>query len=204
LPETCGRCHLGVLTEYEESVHVKPSEVETKNPVCTDCHLTHALQSPQGEEFKLASVLACADCHRKAFETYRESYHGQVTALGYAGVATCSDCHGNHKILPPKEPESTLSPARIISTCGKCHPYANFNFVQFLPHVRPSDPKTAPPALYGAWLFMTVLLFGVFSVFGTHTLLWVVRGYLVPALAPLMSRLRGKAESGDEEEDDGS
>jgi hypothetical protein len=78
------------------------------------------------------------------------------------------------------------------------------NFVQFLPHARPSDPQAVPPVLYGIWLFMTILLFGVFSVFGTHTLLWAVHGYLVPAVAPLMKYLRTGAgtetssEAGDE------
>ncbi len=195
IPETCGRCHLGVLNEYQASVHGKlPLE---QGPVCTNCHQTHAIQPPREKAFQLASVLACADCHPEAFDTYRESYHGQVTTLGYAGVATCADCHGNHQILPPEDPESTLSAANIVSTCQACHSYANANFVAFLPHVRPSDSQTAPPALYGIWLFMTALLFGVFSVFGTHTLLWAVRGYVVPAVAPLLKLLprRGKRKA---------
>jgi nitrate/TMAO reductase-like tetraheme cytochrome c subunit len=186
VPRTCSLCHLGVLQEYERSVHGKiPPD---RGPVCTDCHRTHAIQPPREQAFRLASVLACAECHPDSFETYRESYHGQVSALGYAGVATCADCHGNHLILPAEDPDSTLSPQSIVATCQKCHPYANENYVQFLPHVRPNDPRSTPPILYGTWLFMTILLLVVFGVFGAHTLLWIVRGYLVPALAPITRR----------------
>ena len=186
VPQTCSRCHLGLLKEYERSVHGRlPVD---QGPVCTDCHRTHAIQPPQEQPFRLASVLTCAECHPESFETYRESYHGQVSALGYAGVATCSDCHSNHLILPPNDSESTLSQQNIIETCQKCHSYANENFVQFVPHLRPSDPGSAPPILYGTWLFMTILLLVVFGVFGAHTLLWIARGYLVPALAPITRR----------------
>lgn len=191
--EACGQCHLGVLGESQKSVHgrLPPDEA----PTCIDCHRTHAIPPPYEKGFRLAFVLACAECHHESFETYRESYHGQVTALGYAGVATCADCHGNHLILPSDEPESTLSPQHIVATCQKCHPYANAKYVQFIPHVRPSDPKSAPPGLYGVWLFMTLLLLVVFGVFGAHTLLWIGRGYLVPAITSIFRRPQTGSES---------
>ena len=186
--ETCGTCHLGVLEELQKSVHGRLPPEEA--PTCIDCHRTHAIPPPYERGFRLASVLACAECHPELFETYRETYHGQVTALGYAGVATCADCHGNHLILPAEEPGSTLSRENLQGTCRKCHPRANENFVEFIPHVNPRDPRSAPRGLYAVWLFMTLLLVGVFGVFGLHTLLWVVRGYLIPALGGLHRRAR--------------
>ena len=189
--QTCGECHLGVLEEYQKSVHGRLPPEEA--PTCIDCHRTHAIPPPYERGFRLASVLACADCHPELFETYRETYHGQVTALGYAGVATCADCHGNHLILPAEDAASTLSRENILGTCRKCHPRANENFVEFIPHVNPRDPESAPRGLFGVWLFMTLLLVGVFGVFGLHTVLWIVRGYLVPALGGLYRRIAGAA-----------
>lgn len=171
IPQTCGRCHVGVLKEHEAGVH----GASPQGPVCIDCHRTHATPSPQAPGFRLASVLACANCHPESFETYRESYHGQVTALGYAGVATCSDCHGAHKILPPTEEASTLSTKNIVRTCQACHPAANANFAKFSPHADPRR-KAEYPVLYFAWLFMTLLTICVFGVFGLHTMLWAIRG----------------------------
>jgi formate dehydrogenase gamma subunit len=34
----------------------------------------------------------------------------------------CTDCHGEHTILAPSEPQSLVNPARVSSvTCGRCH-----------------------------------------------------------------------------------
>lgn len=180
VPTTCGRCHLGILEEYKESIHGRGWQESTegaspKSPVCTDCHRTHEIPEPLAKEFQLSSIRACGGCHEESFETYKESYHGKVTTLGYTGVAKCSDCHGAHKILPPTEEASTLSSKNIVRTCQACHPAANANFATFLPHADPRQ-KAEYPVLYFVWLFMTLLLIGVFGIFGLHTMLWAIRG----------------------------
>ena len=177
LPNTCGKCHRGVLKDYKRSIHGRLWEAGSPHaPVCNDCHRSHGVSPATSEEFELASIRACGECHREPFETYRETYHGQVSTLGYTGVATCSDCHGYHKILPAYEPESTLSSQNIIATCRKCHPKANANFAKFIPH---ADPKKGNNfLLHFAWIFMTTLLILVLGFFGLHTMLWAIRGYI--------------------------
>ncbi len=178
LPQTCGKCHLGVLNDYKRSIHGRLWEADSpKAPVCNNCHRSHAIPPAESKGFELASIRACGECHPEAFETYKETYHGQVSNLGYTGVAKCSDCHGSHQILPVSEPDSSLSSGNIVATCQACHPRANANFVKFIPH---ADPRqgSSPPLLHFSWIFMTLLTVAVFGFFGLHTMLWAIRGYV--------------------------
>ena len=112
-----------------------------------------------------------------ATQTYYESYHGKVEELGYPTlVAGCADCHGFHSILPPSDPKSLISEGRLVETCGKCHPKANANFVQFIAHATHKDP-VREPVLYWTFVLMTALLVWVFGVFWFHTLLWWRKDY---------------------------
>lgn len=177
LPNTCGKCHLGILEEYKRSIHGKLWEDGSPQaPVCNNCHRSHALPEVTTKQFELASIRACGDCHPEPFETYKETYHGQVSTLGFTGVAKCSDCHGSHLVLPASDPESTISERNIVDTCRKCHPRANANFAKFIPH---ADPKRGSnPLLRFSWIFMTSLTLAVLGFFGLHTMFWAIRGYV--------------------------
>jgi predicted CXXCH cytochrome family protein len=53
---------------------------------------------------------------------YWTSRHGQLLReRNDPDVATCIDCHPAHAIRPPDDPESTVHPANIVTTCGRCH-----------------------------------------------------------------------------------
>jgi cytochrome b subunit of formate dehydrogenase len=67
-----------------------------------------------------------------------------------------------------------LSAANITATCQRCHSGATPNFAKYKPHANPLDAQNYP-ALHGVFLFMTALLIGVFTFFGAHTLLWLLR-----------------------------
>jgi predicted CXXCH cytochrome family protein len=41
-------------------------------------------------------------------------------------VATCTDCHGDHGILPAIDPRSPVYPANVPNTCGQCHSDADY------------------------------------------------------------------------------
>ena len=43
------------------------------------------------------------------FRSYTDTYHGQVSTLGYTYTAKCYDCHGSHKIQRVDDPTSTVS-----------------------------------------------------------------------------------------------
>ena len=134
------------------------------------------MQAPGTAAWKVGVIKECGTCHAALIETYRDTYHGQVTELGFARVATCSDCHGTHAIHAPTDPASTVSPQRIVETCRKCHPAANARFAKYQPHANPHDRK-GYPFLFYTTRFMKWLLVGVFSFFGIHTLLWLPRSW---------------------------
>jgi hypothetical protein len=77
-------------------------------------------------------------------------------------------------VLPASNPKSMVSPENRVSTCRSCHPGANANFAAYKPHGNPHD-RQGDPILYYTRLFMVWLLIGVFSFFGIHTLLWLLR-----------------------------
>jgi len=52
---------------------------------------------------------------------YLTSGHGKRLAQGDTGVAVCASCHGNHGILPAKDPASPVFPSHVPDTCGRCH-----------------------------------------------------------------------------------
>jgi len=178
IPSTCGACHAGVAAEYFDGVHGRAvKEGSSVAPVCVDCHTTHEIRRVETPAWKLEIVKECGTCHRESLRTYRDTFHGQVTGLGFTRVARCSDCHGSHRILASSDTKSSVSQANLVSTCQKCHPKANANFVRFSPHADPND-KARNPGLYYIAGFMNILVFGVFLFFGLHTALWLFRSTL--------------------------
>ncbi len=54
-------------------------------------------------------------------DEYFTSKHGVKLLEGDRNVATCADCHNVHRIRPVNEPKSSVYPANVPGTCGKCH-----------------------------------------------------------------------------------
>jgi cytochrome b subunit of formate dehydrogenase len=182
--KTCGSCHQGVLAQFNKSIHGKKlAEGSEKAPTCIVCHHSHGITRITDEEWKLHNLQECGGCHTDRISSYKQTYHGQVTSLGYAKVARCSDCHGSHNILPPSEAASTLAPGNIVGTCQKCHPKANANFAKFEPHADHNDRVRFPLEFYVFWA-MTGLLTGTLAFFGVHTLLWLLRSLKEKQHAP--------------------
>lgn len=178
VPDTCGQCHAGVLKIFSGSIHGREAKAGNLTaPVCIDCHTSHEIRRVEMEAWKLEIVRECGTCHAESLRTYRDTFHGQVTALGFTRVARCSDCHGAHDILPISDPGSSVAPGRIVATCHKCHPSANANFAKYDPHADP-DNLARNPVLYYSARFMTWLLAGVFLFFGVHTAFWAGRAFL--------------------------
>lgn len=177
VPTTCGSCHEGVRRQYEAGIHgASVRKGNPKAPVCTDCHTAHHIQEATQEAWRLDVVRECGTCHSESLTSYRDTYHGQVTSLGFGRIATCADCHGAHGILPAADPRSTVSSLKRPQTCQKCHPGANVNFARYDPHADPDD-QSRNPVLFWASRLMKGLLLGVFGFFGIHTLLWFPRSW---------------------------
>ncbi len=98
---TCGKCHVGVVEKYATSVHGRSTlEANGKAAVCTDCHTAHQITHASSPDFMLDVIGECGRCHDSPdaegdrigtyYQTYAESYHGQVTQLGDTRAARCS------------------------------------------------------------------------------------------------------------------
>jgi hypothetical protein len=175
LAATCGGCHEGIKLQYVGGMHgTLVQNGDPRAPVCEDCHSAHAITRVDAEAWKVDVIRECGHCHTDKLGTYRDTFHGQVTELGFARVATCADCHGAHQMLPASDPRSPVSADRRVQTCQKCHPKANANFAGYHPHADPHDRERHPPLYYTA-RFMEILLAGVFSFFGIHSTLWFGR-----------------------------
>jgi hypothetical protein len=179
---TCGACHEGILEVYNNSAHGialregKAPEDEHEAPACNECHSAHGV-APTDEAWKSDVVEECGACHEHLYETYFDTYHGKVTRLGSALAAKCSDCHTAHAMLPPDDSASSVNRANLIDTCGECHEEASARFAMYHPHGDHADRENYPE-MYWPWLLMTSLLIGVFTFFGLHTFLWLVRSLI--------------------------
>jgi hypothetical protein len=175
IPATCGACHAGVVEKYDAGVHAAAVKHGTANaPVCIDCHNTHAITRTDTDKWRLAVTAECGTCHAKVVASFRRTFHGKVTELGFSRVAACADCHGAHDILPAANAASKVSKARLVETCGTCHPGANEKFVQYDPHPNPSDYSRGA-AMWWANRFYWLLIPGCFGFFGLHSALWYWR-----------------------------
>jgi cytochrome b subunit of formate dehydrogenase len=180
VPRTCKKCHEGIYRQFEQSTHGQQWKRGNANgPVCVTCHTAHGISSTESAAFRQGIATGCMHCHEKEAPTYRDSFHGQATALGYLPAAKCSDCHTPHFNLPRSDPRSSVAPANLAHTCGKCHRDVTAKFLQYDPHSDPSSRKVAP--VYYVAQFMKWLLLAVFGFFGIHTILWLQRSVVAVA-----------------------
>jgi predicted CXXCH cytochrome family protein len=177
LPATCATCHRGIYKEFIKSIHYDADGTNAdKLPSCASCHSSHTIGDVEKDAFQTQVTLQCGSCHGDLAETYLETMHGKAYRLGYLRVAKCSDCHGAHQILAASDPNSSVALKHIVGTCQKCHDDANARFTGYLTHATHHDPKKYPFLFYTYWS-MTLLLVGVFSFFGLHTVLWLPRSF---------------------------
>jgi hypothetical protein len=175
VPETCGKCHEGIKTQYSRGVHgTLVKEGSPLAPVCADCHTAHQIKRVDGDVWRLEVIRECGTCHEQSMRTYRDTFHGQMTALGFTRVAACADCHASHEIYRVADARSTVSRGRIVDTCRRCHANASASFAKYDPHADPHNRSRNPVLFYSA-RFMNMLLIGVFAFFGIHTTFWLGR-----------------------------
>lgn len=184
IPDTCGKCHVGIEDVYNASIHGQVlAKGDPNGPVCITCHTSHSIGSSDELSFKQHSDEVCGSCHEDKLKNYRETYHGKAMAIGQGKVAACFDCHGKHDIYPENDYRSHLFRGKapdgvnkdnLIKTCQKCHPKAEPKFAGYYTHADHTD-KADYPMLYWVYIFMTALLLGTFGFFGVHTVLWLTR-----------------------------
>jgi len=176
--DNCGTCHEGILTQYAHGIHSEViADGEMAAATCTSCHSAHEVQLAGIPSWRLDVIRECGTCHEQSQNTYRDTFHGKVTSLGFERMASCSDCHGAHGIRPASDEDSMIHPANLVATCQTCHEGINGNFALYDPHPDPLD-RERNAVLYYAAKFMKWLLIGVFSFFFIHTALWLPRSYI--------------------------
>ena len=136
--ETCGRCHEGIVTAYNRGIHGQRfAQGNADVPMCVDCHTEHAIQSitsPGSSVYPSRVAGTCLACHEREDlnaryglpsarrQTYLGSFHGIALVSGQLTAANCESCHGAHDIRPPSDSTSSIAPANLVTTCGRCHP----------------------------------------------------------------------------------
>lgn len=111
---------------YEQSVHgtaLKNGNGKAAN--CVDCHGSHEMKKgsePDSKVNKANIPATCSKCHSQEVLAYKGSIHGSAFANGNTSAPVCTDCHGEHKILAPKDPNSPVSKLHVSAeVCSPCH-----------------------------------------------------------------------------------
>jgi cytochrome b subunit of formate dehydrogenase len=119
----CNTCHEHQAGDYATGVHGAERKRGNEGaPDCGMCHgSAHELLAPKTQAFRAAVPDTCGMCHTQVVEQYRASVHGQALARGVGEAPLCTDCHGEHSILKPKNAASPVNPSHIRETCGTCH-----------------------------------------------------------------------------------
>jgi cytochrome b subunit of formate dehydrogenase len=116
--DACATCH-------EENSHGSPMGEDLSHSVhdgleCLSCHeykdtVPHK-EVPAGYA---VGCKGCRNCHEEASEAYQS--HGRAAIGECEDIPHCSDCHGDHDILPSSVKLSRTHPINLPGTCGKCH-----------------------------------------------------------------------------------
>jgi nitrate/TMAO reductase-like tetraheme cytochrome c subunit len=123
--ESCFHCHPSQVNEFQESIHFNKNS-------CADCHggdinisgnvisINVMHTNFTGKPSPLQVTDFCAKCHPNSTMVYKESIHWEKLKEGRP-AASCTDCHGIHNILSPKDSNSSTFATNIAETCAKCH-----------------------------------------------------------------------------------
>ncbi len=135
----CEQCHIDdpavrakvgpsaiFISSYERSVHGQAQKRGNGDAAtCTDCHGGHEMKkgsNPSSLVSKKNVATTCGQCHLDVLTEYKYSIHGSALAKGVSESATCTDCHGEHNILSPKDASSPVAAKNVSSqVCRPCH-----------------------------------------------------------------------------------
>ncbi|MFA6439933.1 MAG: cytochrome c3 family protein, partial [Bacteriovoracaceae bacterium] len=111
---------------YEQSVHAKAlKKGNGKAANCVSCHSSHDMQKGSHAESRVNKnniPATCSQCHADVVKTYKTSIHGKAFAAGNTASPVCTDCHGEHKLLGIKDPNSPVSKLHVSEeVCAPCH-----------------------------------------------------------------------------------
>ena len=136
---SCMVCHGEQKVEYKESIHAKMGiwchECHGGDPSSLDQETSMSKKAGfTGKPTKQQLTFLCGNCHadRKRMQPfgipthqlddYKTSMHGiAVLEKNDSNAATCTDCHGTHRILLADNPQSQVFPTNLPQVCAGCH-----------------------------------------------------------------------------------
>jgi cytochrome b subunit of formate dehydrogenase len=136
---TCGNCHKEQSENYLASNHAAAFKRGDKSaPNCIICHKSPITKYSFGDnkvDMKKAQEQLCLSCHLDNADvrqrtthtagfinSYDKSVHGYALHIKNNGdAASCTNCHGSHKILKGSDSRSSVNRLNVPETCGKCH-----------------------------------------------------------------------------------
>jgi len=138
--KVCGRCHPNEVKDQRRSVHARAAlNGDPLAPSCVTCHNHHEIlpsSDPSSPTAKLNVPVLCGRCHHEGskvslernipesniLKNYSLSIHGQgLFKMGLSVTAVCTSCHNSHLILDPSNPDSSINPKNVATTCTQCH-----------------------------------------------------------------------------------
>ncbi|MDP2998792.1 MAG: cytochrome b/b6 domain-containing protein [Bryobacterales bacterium] len=119
----CTTCHSPQVRDYSMGVHGRAVKAGNQAaPDCSMCHGdVHQTASARTEAFRKAEPETCGMCHDKVVAEFKASVHGKAVERGVKDAPLCTNCHGEHSILPHKDVASSVSAAHVSETCARCH-----------------------------------------------------------------------------------
>lgn len=114
MAEACLTCHKDEAARFPDDVHKR---VSTTQVLCTDCHGSHYMHSPN--QPRTAIPQTCAKCHPEASKKYESSVHGKaLLGENNPDVPVCTDCHRAHSMKKSKTADFHLG---SVNLCKRCH-----------------------------------------------------------------------------------
>jgi len=144
----CGMCHYDAQQQWQNSSHGLSVQAGHEDAAtCSSCHTAHYVYPSSDSAstvYPTNEWQTCAECHAnteliqeydipnpEAVDMYKTTVHGRALIdRGNLESATCSDCHGAHKILPGRNIESQMHIFNVPETCGECHSQIYSHFQQ--------------------------------------------------------------------------
>jgi predicted CXXCH cytochrome family protein len=114
---SCNKCHSSIYEKAQDSIHAQIAAENSKSPICTDCHGSHNIQTPDVPRSRVSST--CSQCHSEIFYDYQSSVHGSALInQDNPDVPVCTDCHGVHNIQDPRTDQFHVETPEL---CAGCH-----------------------------------------------------------------------------------
>jgi len=120
--ESCAECHGQVQRAIGRSAHGGEAG-------CNDCHGApheiHEVADLASAVSAVNQIKQCGSCHDdppELVDGYLTSEHGKALLLsGLINAPSCSDCHGDHRILEVEKGRAPTAHANSPEMCGTCH-----------------------------------------------------------------------------------